>query len=75
MTGKQDIFRYDNLCMLLFLHFQLAVQMLKNFLVSEQADFPSLQRQQMEGNKHFSAEEVEPRSSNKHSIFFLSVSK
>lgn len=52
----QGIFRYDNLCMLLFLRLQLAVQMLKNFLVSEQADFPSLQRQQMEGNKHFSAE-------------------
>lgn len=55
----QGIFRYDNLCMLLFLRLQLAVQMLKNFLVSEQADFPFLQRQQMEGNKHFSAEEVE----------------
>lgn len=33
--------------------------MLKNFLVSEQAHFPSLQKQQMEGNKHFSAGEVE----------------
>lgn len=41
VTGMQDIFRYDYLCMLLFLHSQLAVQMLKNFLVSEQADFPS----------------------------------
>lgn len=51
VTSMQGIFRYDNLCMLLFLCLQLAVQMLKNFLVSKQADFPSLQRQQMEGNK------------------------
>lgn len=59
VTGMRDIFRYDYLCMLLFLHSQLAVEMLKNFLVSEQADFPSQQKQQMEENKHFPAEGAE----------------
>lgn len=72
VTGMRDIFRYDYLCVLLFLHSQLAVEMLKNFLVSEQADFPSQQKQQMEGNKHFPAE---PGGSNKHSIFFFSALK
>lgn len=59
VTRMQGIFRYDNFCPLLFLHLQRAVPMLKNFLVSEQAHFSSLQKQQMEGNKHFSAGEVE----------------
>lgn len=59
VTGMRDIFGYDYLCMLLFLHSQLAVEMLKNFLVSEQADFSSQQKQQMEGNKHFPAEGAE----------------
>lgn len=40
--GLQGNFRCDNLCMVLFLRLQLAVQMLKNVLVSEQADFPPL---------------------------------
>lgn len=59
VTRTQGIFSYDNFYPFLFLSLQRAVPMLKNFLVSEQADFPSLQKQQMEGNKHFSSGEVE----------------
>lgn len=59
VTRRLGIFRYDNFCPLLFLHLQRAVPMLKNFLVSEQADFPSLRKQQMEGNKHFSSGEAD----------------